>query len=93
MLVFTRYMFNYNTSNFENQIQNIHRETKKRNLTRIVSQKDKSTNDTIHVSTCLFYFSMFISNLVLKSLGMVNPCLLSTSIFFLKKIDTWKFEF
>jgi hypothetical protein len=86
-------MYVFNNSNFENQIQNRHRETKKRNLTRIVSQKDKSTNDTIYVSICLFYFSMFISNLVLKSLEMVNPYLLSTSIFFLKKLDTWKFEF
>jgi hypothetical protein len=46
----------YNISNFENQIQNRHRETKKRNLVRIVSQKDKSINVTIHILICLFLF-------------------------------------
>jgi hypothetical protein len=83
----------YNISNFENQIQNSHRETKKRNLTRIVSQKDKSSNGTIHISICLFCFSMCISNLVLKSLGMVNTSLMNTEIFFLNFLDAWKFEF
>jgi hypothetical protein len=78
----------YNISNFENQIQNRHRETKKRNLARIVSQKDKSTNGTIHVSICLFYFSMCISNLVIKSLGMLNTRLMNTKIFFLNFLDT-----
>jgi hypothetical protein len=78
----------YNTSNFENQIQNRHRETKKEKLVRIVSQKDKSTNSTIHVSICLFCFSICISNLVLISLGMVNTRLMNTDIFFLKKLDT-----
>jgi hypothetical protein len=83
----------YNISNFENQIQNSHRETKKRNLTRIVSQKDKSINGTIHISICLFCFSMCILNLVLKSLGMVNTSIINTEIFFLNFLDTWKFEF
>jgi hypothetical protein len=83
----------YNTSNFKNQIQNRNREIKKRNLTRIVSQKDKSTYDTIHVSICFFYFSMCISNLVLKNLGMVNTHLVNIYIFFLNFLDTWKFEF
>jgi hypothetical protein len=78
----------YNISNFENHIQNRHRETKKRNLARIVSQKNKSTNGTIHVSIYLFCFFMCISNLVLKSLEMANTSLMSIDIFFLKKLDT-----
>jgi hypothetical protein len=43
----------------QNKIWHIHREIKKTNLTWILSQKDKSTNETIHMSICLF-FSMYI---------------------------------
>jgi hypothetical protein len=56
-------------------------EKQKKNLTRIVSQKDKSTNDTIHVSVCLFCSSLCISNLGLKNLGIVNTHLVNTHIF------------
>jgi hypothetical protein len=52
----------YNTSNFDNQIRNRNKETKKRNLTKIVSRKDKSTNDSgfgTHVGTHTASFNFF----------------------------------
>jgi hypothetical protein len=43
-----------------NKIWYIHREIKKTNPTWTLSQKDKSTNDTIHISICPFCFSLCI---------------------------------
>jgi hypothetical protein len=87
MLVLTRCVFTIPqilSTKFE-----IETEIKKRNLTRIVSQKNKSTNGTIHVVLiCLFCFSMCISNLVLKNLEMVNTYLVNTHIFFLNFLGT-----
>jgi hypothetical protein len=92
MLVFTRYVFTISQI-LRTRFKIDTEKQKKRNLARIVSQKDKSTNSTIHISICLFCFSMCISNLVLKSLEIVNTSLINTNIFFLKKLDTKSFNF
>jgi hypothetical protein len=46
----------YNTSKFENQIRNRNRETKKRNPTRIMSQKDKK----VEMAQFMYQFVFFV---------------------------------
>jgi hypothetical protein len=63
---------------------------KKSNMNSVA--KDKSTNDTIHISLYLF-FSPCVLNLVMQILRAVNIHLVCSHNYFFKKIETCNFKF